>query len=168
MGFDLDQRLVQLAAGVYVERDTLHIVERVLEYDPNLRVKYLDPDRGGELGDPPYKIFELCPDGHERLVFSVWILDERVLERLYAADTQKNNILLRLDGTNAAARQDATRRFQEQRDSALDIVHSVMKSPKTTYTVPGDVPGTVVKFSSHEPTRKIVTKTGTEVPDAPE
>ncbi len=168
MSFDLDQRLVQLAAGVYVERDTLHIVERIQEYDPNLRVKYLDPDRGGELGDPPYKIFERCPDGHERLVFSVWSLDERVLERLWAADTQKNNVLLRLDGTNAAARNNLTRRFQEQRESAIDIVEAVVRSPKTSYTVPGDVPGTMVTFSSHEPVKTTVTKTGTAVPDVTE
>lgn len=167
MSFDLDQRLVELAAGVYVEQDVLHIVERVLEYDPNLRVKYLDPDRGGELGDPPYKIFERCPDGHERLVFGVWSLDERVLERLEAADTQRNNILLRLDGTNATARQDNARRFQEQRDSALEIVRSVIRSPKDTYTMPGDVEGTKVVFSATEPV-KTVTKSGLVVDDAAE
>ncbi len=167
MPFDLHKRLVELAAGVYVEEDTLHVVQRIREYDPNLRVKYLDPDRGGELGDPPYKIFELCPDGHERLVFSVWSLDERVLERIYAADTQKHNILYDLEGTNALARQNLTRRFQEERDAARDIVEAVIRSPKGSYTVPGSVEGTVVKFDSHEPT-KVVTKSGLEVTDAPE
>lgn len=167
MPFDLDQRLVELAAGVYVERDTLHVVERIMEYDPNLRVKYLDPDRGGELGDPPYKIFERCPDGHERLVFSVWTLDERVLERLWAADTQRHDIVNVLGITNARARGNLTRRFQEEREAAKDIVEAIIKSPKGSYTVPGSVEGTIVKFDSHEPT-KVVTKSGLVVDDVAE
>lgn len=162
MPFDLDQRLVELAAGVYVEEDTLRIVQRVMEYDPNLRVKYLDPDRGGELNDPPYKIFELCPDGHERLVFGVWDLDERVIERLWAADTQRHDVLYRLDGTNALARQNIKRRFEEERAEALEIVQAVVRSPKDTYTMPGKESGTTVKFSATEPV-KTVTRSGLEV-----
>lgn len=167
MAFDLDKRLVELAAGVYVEHDTLHIVQRIMEYDPNLRVKYLDPDRGGDLNDPPYKIFELCPDGHERLVFGVWILDERVLERLWAADNHRNDVLYRLDGTNALARQNLTRRFAEEREAAKEITKAVIRSPRDTYTMPGSVEGTLVKFSATEPV-KVVTKSGLVVDDVAE
>lgn len=164
MPFDPNKRLVEFAAGVYIEADTLAIVERIQEYDPNLRIKYLDPDRGGELTDPPYKIMELCPDGHERLVFGVWELDHRVLERLYMADTQRHDIMRRLDITNSRARADATRRFTEEREEALEMVQAVIRSPKDTYTLPGPH-GTKIVMSATMPC-KVQNKNGTVVVDA--
>jgi len=161
--FDHQQRLVELAAGVYVEDDTLRVVQAIREYDPHLRVKFLDPDRGGELGDPPYKIFELCPDGHERLVFGVWSLDDRVLERLYAADTQRHDILARLDRVNSKVRQDDARRFrEEQLGEAREQLIAVLRTPKDTYRIP--TPGGMAVFSATEPV-KVVTKAGTVVPN---
>lgn len=161
MAFDHQQRLVELAAGVLVEADVLHIVERIRYYDPNLRIKYLDPDSGGEFDDPPYKIMELCPDGFERLVFGVWCLDERVLDRLYAADTQHHDILLRLDGTNAKAKADMQRRYEEEQEEIQDKVVHTLRSPKSTYTLPGPE-GTKIVMSGDLPS-KVVTKSGTEV-----
>jgi len=163
LAFDHQQRLVELAAGVYVESDTLRIVQTIQEYDPNLRVKYLDPDHGGELGDPPYKIYELCPDGHERLVFGVWQLDDRVLERLWAADTQRHDIPARLEQNNAKVRQDAARRFrEEQLGEAREQLVAVLRSSKDTYRIPA--PNGTVVFSATEPV-KVITKAGTVVPD---
>lgn len=167
MGFDLNERLVELAAGVYVEEDTLRVVERIMAYDPNLRVKYLNPDQGAELGDPPYKIFELCPDGHERLVFSVWSLDERVMQRLYLADTHRHDVAGRMEAHNARVRQAAQRRFRELADEALEITRSVVRSPKDTYTMPGPVEGTTTVFSATEPV-KVKTRSGLEVKHDPQ
>lgn len=167
MGFDLDQRLIELAAGVYVEADTLDIVQRIREYDPNLRVKYLDPDRGGEIGDPPYKIMELCPDGHERLVFGVWSLDAQVLERLYLADTQRHDILSRLETVNGRAATYQQRRYEEERDEAREMTEAIIRSPKDTYTLPGKNRGETIVMSATMPC-KVRTRNGTRVPDVVE
>lgn len=163
MPFDHQQRLVEFAAGVYVEEDTLRIVEKIREYDPKLRVKYLDPDASGELDDPPYKIMELCPDGFERLIFGVWSLDDRVLERLWAADTQRHDILQRLDGTNAIATVNSKRRYEEEREQTLDMVKSVLKSPRNEYSLPGPE-DTKIVLSGDLPCR-IRTKSGLDVTD---
>lgn len=163
MAFDVDQRLVELAVGVYVESDVLDIVQRIREYDPNLRIKYLDPDRGGELDDPPYKIMELCPDGHERLVFGVWSLDERVMARLFAADTQRHDILARLDGVNGVARANQTRRYEEEREEMIEKAVAVLRSPKDTYTLPGQQLGETIVMSATMPC-KVRTRAGTVVP----
>lgn len=161
MPFDHRERLVQLAEGVLVEEDTLRIVERIREYDPNLRIKYLDPDRGGDLGDPPYKIFELCPDRFERLVLSVWSLDERVLERLWAADTQRFDILAKLDRVNNQARENEQRRYREEREEAHEMAVSILRTPKDTYTLPGK-DGTTVVISATEPS-SVKTRSGLRV-----
>ncbi|MGH9982420.1 MAG: hypothetical protein ACRD8W_00500 [Nitrososphaeraceae archaeon] len=162
MPFDHKETLVQIAAGVYVEKDTLDIVRRIRAYDSNLRVKYLDPDSGGGLTDAPYKIVEVCSDGIERVVCSVWKLDARVLERLYLADTQKHDILAGIDRNNAAVKEATKRRFKEELESSHDLAEHILKTPKLTYTIKG-VDGTQIVVDSHIPVR-IVTRTGLEVP----
>lgn len=130
---DVKQRLIEIADGVYVERDTLRIAEKIQEYDANLRLKYCaNPE---SLSDAPYKLVELCPDGIERVVFDIWELDDRVIERLYAADTRYQDIQAMLEGTNAAAKADAKRRYKELQDEATDIAKSIVKSAKDTYKV---------------------------------
>ena len=156
--FDAQERLVELAEGVLIEEDTLHVIRQIMEYDENLRVKYLRPGVGN-ITDAPYAIFEVCPDGLERLVFTVWELDGRVMERLYQADTQKHNILARLDHVNGQARREQRRRFREMMDEAADITKHVIKSPKTEYTIPANRKNVeqreVTVIHSHQPPRTV-------------
>lgn len=130
---EVRKRLVQLAEGVYVERDVLGIVEKIRDYDPSLRVKFLDPSRA-ELNDPPWLIVEVCPDNIERVVLRVWELDDRVLERLRAADTQVSDILVVVDQKNAQVRGELKRRFREEQDQAVDIFTSYLRSPKSRWS----------------------------------
>lgn len=129
---DVNKRLVELAEGVLVEDDVLRIVERIREYDPNLVIQYCA--RPDSIADAPYRIMELCPDGHKRLVFSVWQLDNTVMERIYNADNQRHNTLLLLDKANEKARRENRRRYDEEREQAKDIVAHVFASPKNTYS----------------------------------
>lgn len=129
-----ERAFVRLEDGTIMERDVLRIAERITEYDPNLVIQYLDPARGGDLTDAPYRIAERCPDGMVRTVFSVWTLDESVLERIYNADTQRHSIQQILDVKNQAARDNRERRYKEQQEEVRDIISHVFNSPKGTYT----------------------------------
>ena len=70
----------------------------------------------------------------ERKVFDVWELDERVMERLYAADNQKANVLDALDNHNTKIRAANQRRFYERKNEDLDIIVSSLKSTKGRWT----------------------------------
>jgi hypothetical protein len=146
---EVKKKLVELAEGVYVESDVLNVVEKIRAYDPNLRVKYCDPARSA-IGDAPYKIVEVCPDGFERVVFDVWVLDETVLERLHAADNQKHDILSRLDGANLFAKRNEARRYEEQKLEAKDIVSSYLSSPKGRWSFRDSVTGKTVEIDDQE------------------
>jgi hypothetical protein len=143
---DVKGRLIEMSEGVYVEADVLRIVEKVQEYDPNLRIKYVNGN--ANVADSPYALFELCPDGIERKVFDIWVLDDRVLERLEAADNQRHNILVDLDGRNLLVKQARERRYKEKMMENHDIFASVLRSPKGTYSFPVENP---------DGTKKIVT-----------
>lgn len=146
---DVKEKLVEIAAGVYVERDTLRIAEKIQEYDPNLRLKYCAENQ--RLTDAPYKLVELCPDGNERVVFDIWELDDRVLERLWKADTKKFDINQMLDTTNQKAKEAQKRRYKDIQGEANEIAHSVFKSSKDTYVYEEPSTGKKIKFHAGKP-----------------
>jgi hypothetical protein len=130
---DTTQRLVEIAEGVYVEQDVLNIVDKIRAYDPNLKVKFCNPELA-ETGDAPYKIVEVCSDGIERIVFSVWQLDDKVMERLYAADNSRTNVLVDIHNNNLLAKKIEERRYQEEKEEDRDLIASYLKSPKGQYS----------------------------------
>lgn len=135
---DVRAAYVNLGQGMLVERDVLDIARRVSEYDPNLKVQFLN-DAAAGVGEPPYRIVEMCRDNIERPVFSVWVLDEKVLQRLYAADNQKFDVLGVLDRNNAKAKAREKSRYRDRMDEAHEVTKTVLRSPKDTFSVPASV-----------------------------
>lgn len=131
---ETEGRLRELAKGVFVENDVFDIANRVTEYDPNLRLQYCDPEQA-DPGDAPYRLMEICPDGIMRKVMDIWTLDASVLERIYASDTRKRDILLSIDQKNLVAKKDEKRRYKEMMDEAKDMLLHVVRSHKSTYTI---------------------------------
>lgn len=155
---DVKGRLIELAQGVYVERDVLNIAEKIREYDDNLRLQYLDPDHSeAGLSDAPWRVVEICRDGLPRIVLSAWELDDRILERLYAADTQRFDLLAAIDGKNRVVKQDKNRRYQEEREQEMDIITSILKSPKGRYSFEAPRTGNLVTIDD-DPQRKATVK----------
>lgn len=127
------QRLVDLGRGVKVEQDVLGIVEEIRRRWPVLDVQFLDPNRFEELTDAPYRVVEHCADGFDRVVFSTWTLDGRVLDRIYDADTLRGSILDRVDSNNNHLRERDKQRFQERMAEAHDIAVHALRA-RTTYS----------------------------------
>jgi hypothetical protein len=140
---DLGNGFVQVDDYV-VQKDVLHIIESVRNYDPNLDVLYLDPDRAG-LFDAPWIVVENCPDGMVRKVFEVWELNDSVMERLFNADTKRVDVLLNLDAANSRAKAESDSRYAEKRAEASDKFAHLLANPKTTYSLPNSE-GEVIKI----------------------
>lgn len=133
------ERLVELSKGTWVERDVLNIAQRVYEYDENLKLQYRDGH--AEVGMSPYRLMEKCKDGIWREVFPIWQLDETVLERIWAADNQRHDILARLDRTNESARQSGVRRYEERKQQEQDWLVSYLSSPKGRWSFKDEAQG---------------------------
>lgn len=125
---------VQLDDGSLIERDVLGIVERIRAYDENLNVQYLDPASASGVTEAPYRIIERCRDNEWRVVFAVWTLDETVLQRIYAADSAKLDVLANLSANNMVARMNEQRRYREDMEDMKDKIQHAFASPKTTYS----------------------------------
>ncbi len=129
MSDSIKDKLIPMADGSLVESDVLRIAEKIAEYDDNLRLKYCPPSVAS-MTDAPYALFELCRDGIERLVFYIWELDERVLERIYLADNAHRNVVAAVEKNNEKVKNDIQRRYEEKLAADNDIITSYLNSPK--------------------------------------
>lgn len=143
----VQKRMVEMAGGVLVEEDVLGIVSKIRARWPTLVVQFCDPNRA-DFQDAPFRILEECPDGLRRPVMDVWQLDDRVIERLYAADTHKHNVLADLDAANLKATQQGHRRFREETAALSEMVAGILRSPKDTYTATNPLTGKEHTFRS--------------------
>lgn len=143
------QRLIEIAAGVYVERDVLNVVEKVKEYDPNLSIKYCEPYNALPT-DAPYKLVERCRDGIERVVFDIWELNGSILDRLLDADTMKHNVFVDMEGHNLIVRERENQRYKETLELAHDVTVSMLKSPKHKWSYKDEITGNVTTFDDRE------------------
>lgn len=146
---------VELIDGSLVERDVLNIVQKLQEYDSNLKVQYLDPNRASEPGDAPYQILELDQEGRWRLVFKVWELNDSVIDRIRAADMRNPEFLKNMDAHNMRIRMESKRRYEEKMLEAADITKHVISSPKGRYTIPSADGEGVVLVDDTAPERRI-------------
>lgn len=145
--------LVRLDDGHFVQRDVLGIIQKIMDYDPNLKVQYLE--HAANMNNAPWRIVEHCYDGQWRVVMYVWELTEQVFERIWKADTQKADVLSMIDANNNRVRADQKRRYRDEMDEANDIAAHVFASPKGRYTVEDHATGKRIKLDD-DPLRKAV------------
>lgn len=119
--------------GNIVERDAYRIVERIHEYDENLSVIVLDPETAN-LSDAPFLVVELKPDGTYQRVIEAWQLDERILERLWAADQRKFDSLETLAKLEMKKKKDTEDRYREAIGDGLEMAVAALKSEKSTFS----------------------------------
>jgi len=142
-----------ILAGQIVEKDALRIAEAIAEYDPNLYLLYVDPDHTDGLAEAPYMVAEKCKDGHMRPVLTAWELDNRLLERIRMADTQKFMTYDDLLKFEQKARDDTAARYKERRLETADKVAHIM-GIKSHYTVKDDQTGEIIHFYDDRPAER--------------
>ena len=138
-----------------VEPDVANVVNEVARLWPDLKIQIcMDPG----LADPPYRVVEFCKDGVWRPVLNVWQLDNRLLDMLHNCDSYRVDVLAQMDKHNAGIRLAQKEAERAWRDAAKDVMASVFKSPKGTYTIPDERPGhegEVIKIDD-DPARRTI------------
>lgn len=118
--------------GRWVSEAHERIARIIQDYDPELFLAYIPPDRR-EPGDVPFAILH-CPAGRESyIVFTVEHCDERILERLWATDNRNGDVLNRLDAHNAALEAVKLKKELDVREERAELVQSIVRSSKSVY-----------------------------------
>jgi hypothetical protein len=139
--------------GNVVERDALRIAEAIRDYDPNLVLLCLNPERATGITDEPFVVAERGKDGILRPVLRAWVLDDKVLERLYNSDTQRHDVLHALVTTEEKNRKASQQRYQEKRDELKDVVAHIA-GMKSRYTVRDSDTGDMLTFYDDRPAER--------------
>lgn len=134
--------------GALVETDALRIAERINDYDPDLKLQYLE--RAASIGDPPFRIVGKQKDGTEYVVLTAWQLDQRVLDRLYAIDNTRQDLEKIIEETNRKAREAEQKKQAEVNEEAANIASAALNSPKSVYTAKSPDTGEKVKLGRHD------------------
>lgn len=120
--------------GQIVERDALHIAEKIHEYDDRLELYCIDPDKAG-ITDKPFVVVETYPDGRRMIAFEAWTLDERLMERIYMADQHKFDSLSTVDGMLAKQRAASASRYKEVQEERKEIMLAAVVNPKSSFSL---------------------------------
>jgi hypothetical protein len=119
--------------GRWVSENHARIAEIIKDYDSELELAYIPPDKR-EPGDVPFAVVHRPMGKPAYVVFTSDSCDERLLTRLFAADGAKQgNILTNLDAHNAAVEVIRTKERMDEIEERDDLVHSIVKSPLNTY-----------------------------------
>lgn len=131
-----------------IETDVLNVYEEIRDRFPELKIKYLPPESGFSVDDPPYIIVDV---EREHIVLRAWTLDRSIIEKLY--QMQDADINKAVDLANQAARKELAKQFEEARAEPRDIVKHAISSPKGTYSFVNSE-GDKVVISDSEPPKK--------------
>lgn len=139
--------------GQIVERDALRIAEAIRDYDENLVLLCLDPNKATGISDEPFVVAERGKDGILRPVLRAWVLNEQVLERLYNSDTHRHNVFNDLVSLEDKQRRTARARYQEQREETKDIIAHIA-GMKSRYSVRDSQTGDLMVFYDDRPAER--------------
>lgn len=124
--------------GMVVEKKALYIVEKLKDINPNIEVLALDPDRTEGLLDEPYQICERLPNGRVVKIFGVMELNDSVITRVQLADSRRYDIEAQITKANAKVREEQDKKFREELAAKKDLVTSIIKSTKSSYSYLND------------------------------
>lgn len=129
--------------GHFISEKVSRTVELIRQYDPNLDVVWLPPERRDNPNDPEFYVVERMADGRTLPVFSIQsaeFMDERLLERIYTNDAEKQgNIMDAIDARNKARRDMIAKESAEREAEYLEVAQAILRSPKSTYRHNGKV-----------------------------
>jgi hypothetical protein len=126
--------------GQFVSQEHLYIAEILNDYDPCLSLAWIPADKR-EPGEQPFAVVHRPLGGPEYVVFYADQCDQRILERLWSMDMQKQGgaVLSNIEANNAAIEAIKMKKQMEEMEEAHELSASILKSKKNTYRHDGKV-----------------------------
>lgn len=118
--------------GRWVSESHERIARIIQDYDPELFLAYIPPDKR-EPGDVPFAVIHQPAGKMSYVVFTAEHCDERILERLWTSDNKHGDVLSRLDAHNAALEAIKLKKQMDEQEERRELVQSIVKSPLNVY-----------------------------------
>jgi hypothetical protein len=141
--------------GAVVERKALHLAEAIQDYDPNLRLLCLNPERMAGIMDAPFVVAEVVIQNGQEILkpfLKAWELDDRILQRIYQSDTKRRDVLGDIIKSEEQFHKNNETRYKEWREEVKDQVAHIA-GMKSNYTIT-DKDGEKIKFFDDRPAER--------------
>jgi hypothetical protein len=123
--------------GYFISEEHRIIAEIIQDYNPDLYLMWIPPDKRDLNDTEPFAIVHMPPGKSQYVVRRCKDseVDVRLLEWLWSNDQARGgtDILGRLEAHEAAKKAMQLKRDQEKLDAAQDIALSIIKSPLNAY-----------------------------------
>jgi len=85
-----------------------------------------------------------------RPVFTAWVLDDTILERIKLSDGNKVNLNTSIEDAKLLLEKESQRRYEERREESKDLVYHIA-GMKSKYTVRDSRTGELLTFYDDRP-----------------
>lgn len=141
--------------GHFISQKQIRINEVLQDYDPNLQLQWIPPDKRSER-DLAFRVVHFNPGKAPYLVCTAEECDERLLAKVFEADQQNSpNKLTYIENYNNALELVRAKEDTEERQELHEMAMAVIRNNKSSYTI--RINGEVIDFE--RPGRRHKSKT---------
>lgn len=141
--------------GHFVSQKQIRINEVLQDYDPNLQLQWIPPDKRSER-DLAFRVVHFSPGKAPYAICFAEEADERLLARVFEADQQRGpNRLSFIENYNNALELVRAKEDMESRQELHEMAAAIIRNNKSHYTI--KINGEVIDFE--RPGRRHKSKT---------
>lgn len=133
--------LVPAEDGHWVNEKFARISEIINDFDHRLQLVWIPPENRTAFDTKPYGILHTADNGLQKMVMYIREedLDERILAHLFLNDTERHDVIARLEAEELAQQVMRNKEKMEEAEARKDFIATVVKSPLHSFKHKGRI-----------------------------
>lgn len=133
--------LVPAEDGHWVNEKFARISEIINDFDHRLQLVWIPPENRTAFDTKPYGILHTADNGLQKMVMFIREedLDERILAHLFLNDTERHDVIARLEAEELAQQVMRNKEKMEEAEARKDFIATVVKSPLHSFKHKGRI-----------------------------
>jgi len=133
--------LVPAEDGHWVNEKFARISEIINDFDHRLQLVWIPPENRTAFDVKPYGILHTADNGAQKMVMLIKEedLDERILAHLFLNDTERHDVIARLEAEELAQQVMRNKEKMEEAEARRDFIETVVKSPLHSFKHKGRI-----------------------------
>lgn len=133
--------LVPAEDGHWVNDKFARISEIISDFDHRLQLVWIPPENRTAFDVKPYGILHTSDNGVQKMVMLIKEedLDERILAHLFLNDTERHDVIARLEAEELAQQVMRNKEKMEEAEARRDFIETVVRSPLHSFKHKGRI-----------------------------
>lgn len=133
--------LVPAEDGHWINEKFARIAEIINDFDHRLQLVWIPPENRTAFDVKPYGVLHTSDNGAQKIVMLIKEedLDERILAHLFLNDTERHDVIARLEAEELAQQVLRNKEKMEKAEERRDFISTVVKSPLHSFKHKGRI-----------------------------